>query len=482
MARFTQLAARGYESPVVTTWASLALKLSSHAIILPMALNKLGVAELNLWLLFYSFAAIGMLLDFGFSATFIRFVAYSQDSKTSVGCEANAPSAHNFESYNLATIIGAMVFVYRRLALICGLSLAVFGSFAIAKPIGEVPDAAVAWSAWAVTIVGTTLTLNNSMYGAFLQGSKNIALYRRWESVTGLFAILAALICLSLSSSLLYLVVALQVAPVVGMVVYRWLANRFEFNRLYEEGKVTSRHEPVIVYIWSAAWRSGLGVAATIGAVNGGNVLLAQFLPASILAPYLLAQRIIAATVAFASPQFHTAIPRFVRLFKQGDAAGLIGDAGRRFIRTNWSLAIALVTIAFIGSFLLQVIGSEVNFISIDIWMILTVGAILERSGAMHIQLYSLTNKILWHIANGVTGLIILMFLYPALVYAGLYGVSVVVAFAYAVFYVPFCMVHSYRQYSLTFSDFDFKGLFGPLIFVLVFGSIAQHWAPGVSA
>ncbi len=52
-----------------------------------------------------------------------------------------------------------------------------------------------AWLAWVATIVGTVLTLNNSMYGAFLQGSREIALYRRWESVTGLCGIVAAIVC-----------------------------------------------------------------------------------------------------------------------------------------------------------------------------------------------------------------------------------------------------------------------------------------------
>ena len=34
---------------------------------------------------------------------------------------------------------------------------------------------------------------------------------------------------------------------------------------------------------------------------------------------------------------------------------------------------------------------------------------IAERVGALHIQLYSMTNHIVWHIANGVTGILLIV-------------------------------------------------------------------------
>lgn len=429
-----------------------------------MALAVLTVQELSLWLLLYSFASVGLLIDFGFTPTFVRFVAYARgEHKENHAGEQQSPSKW-LRDFGIDEIVCAMKFIYLRLCIGCMLVLGVLGTPAISAPVAQVAGSTDAWLAWAVTIVGVAVTLYNSMYNAYLQGVNQIALYRRWEAASGLISVIAALVCLSLSSSLLFLVIALQVAPIVNIVVNRRLVRRFGFfEHAQRQGDIDLK-SPVVLYAWEAAWRSGVGVAATIGAVNMGNILLAQIATATVLAPYLLAQRLVAASVAFAGPIFNTGIPTMVARYKKRLLDLLVRDAGKRLVLTNWAIALCLILIGECASPVLLFLGSETEFVSANVWYVLAIAAVFERTGAMHIQLYSLTNHIVWHVANGITGLVFAVSIYPTFDLFGLVGVACALAVAYGGFYMPYCMWHSYSEYHLKVKQFDLVGSLAPLL------------------
>jgi len=92
----------------------------------------------------------------------------------------------------------------------------------------------------------------------------------------------------------------------------------------------------------------------------------------------------------------------------------------------------------------------------------------LERVGAMHIQLYSLTNHVLWHIANGVTGTavcVVTVMLVPTL---GLMAFPLAMALAYLGFYCPFALFHSRRAFVPKLWRFERGVSAGPLALLLV--------------
>ena len=112
-------------------------------------------------------------------------------------------------------------------------------------------------------------------------------------------------------------------------------------------------------------------------------------------------------------------------------------------------------------------IGSNVDFIDPLLWSLLGLGIFFERYGAMHIQLYSVTNKIIWHIANGVSGIIFLavsLFLYKPL---GILAFPIGYISGYVGFYAWYSAKHSYREFNLRFWDFESKSTLIPLIAML---------------
>src|SRR3546814_20193400 len=67
---------RAWRSATVMTWLALTAKLGGVAVVLPLALANLSDAEISVWLLFSAIASLHIILDFGFSPTFSREIAY----------------------------------------------------------------------------------------------------------------------------------------------------------------------------------------------------------------------------------------------------------------------------------------------------------------------------------------------------------------------------------------------------------------------
>ena len=59
-----------------------------------------------------------------------------------------------------------------------------------------------------------------------------------------------------------------------------------------------------------------------------------------------------------------------------------------------------------IADILLKLIDSNIMFVSPLLWIIMGCVFFAERYGAMHLQLYSITNHIIWHFVNSISGLI----------------------------------------------------------------------------
>ena len=108
------------------------------------------------------------------------------------------------------------------------------------------------------------------------------------------------------------------------------------------------------------------------------------------------------------------------------------------------------------------------------LWLLVGLAGYLERMGGMHLQLYSSTNHILMHWANGATALAFTLLasgLFPLL---GANAFPLAQAAALLVVFLPIGMMNSYRAFALPFPSFELKTSVLPLIVLLVV--IAGAW------
>jgi hypothetical protein len=103
----------------------------------------------------------------------------------------------------------------------------------------------------------------------------------------------------------------------------------------------------------------------------------------------------------------------------------------------------------------------------------------MERVGAMHIQLYSLTNHIVWHIANGVTGILLIATALVLYRWQGALGLPTAMLLINMVFYSPYAISYSSRAFGFDIPAFLKGTALAPLAVLGVMSALAIHWFHG---
>lgn len=437
------------ESATVMTWASILARAASLFVVLPLILSRFETSEIAYWYLLMSLIGLQQVADFGFSPTYARAFAYAIGGGQDRVAEVLTASEPNAEELRLGAVWGAMHDTFVRVSLVATVVFALVGALSIAKPVDALTTPAVGWVGFAVVVGVFAVTVRLGGYSAYLQGIDEIAKLRRWETLAALGASLSAAGTVALGGGLLSLVLMNQCWMLLSAIRIRSLAlnardgvARRIAGAIFSSGPGTS--------VSAAAWRSGVGIAMSRGVQVISGAIVAQVVPPGPLAAYLLAQRLLQVIVDAANAPFYTKLPRLATSFAQGDIAS-IREVARRGMRLSlWVLVLACGAVGITAEWLLDAIGSNAPWVGGTVWAVMLLGAFVERFGAMHLQLYSTTNHIVWHTLNGLTGVLLLAIGAALLPAYGLLAFPVATLLAYPLFY-------SWYSARLASRAFDFQ-------------------------
>ena len=458
-----------WDSPTMMTWGSFFSRSLSLIIVLPLILTRLSTEEIALWYLFMTIISFQMLVDVGFSPTFSRVIAYAMGGANID--DLKSPKGQNNGQANWETlelICSEMRGIYFRLGLLWPVLLVVFGTLALIKPVSHVQNTFSAWSAWGVILIVSTVTLRGNIYSAYLQGTNYIALLRRWEAITSLGAIVTSFLVLILGGKLLGLVVAHQGWQLLNILRNRWLSRVVEDGHFKNFSK-RKQNKKVFDAVWPSAWRSGVGHFMTYGLIQASGILYAQVGTVASIASYLLALRLIQTVSQFSQAPFYSKLPVFARLFAENKRSAVVALAKRGMRLSYWCYVAGFIGLGIAGEPLLKFIGSNADFPDSLLWSLLGLAFFVERYGAMHLQLYSITNHIIWHIANGVSGIIYIFVSLIIFQFIGVYAFPVGIIAGYLGFYSWYSAIHSYRAFKLNFIVFEKGTMFVPLCVIIIY-------------
>jgi hypothetical protein len=331
------------------------------------------------------------------------------------------------------------------------------------------------WWAWGVVLITSCWMLFGNYFSASLLGLNEVAKVQRWQMFTALLATVLASITLIKGGGLFSLVTVYQVTLALNVVVNIWL-KRILGNQSRHELVTPDDVQAVWEVAWPVAWRSGVGVLMSAGLIQFSGIVYAQLGETRLVASYLLGLQLVRSISAFSQAPFYSKLPVLSSLYAMHDKDEII-----RLAKRGMRLAYGVFTVFFIvlgvcSESLLALIGSNVVFPGMVMWTLLSLGFFIERYGAMHIQLYSVTNHIIWHIANGVTGLVMVavcMLLYPLV---GVYAFPWALLVGNAGFYAVYSARHSYREFGLKFFSFE-KSVMLPWLAAMVVGVFIIYYA-----
>jgi O-antigen/teichoic acid export membrane protein len=464
-----ELFSRVWNSPTIMTWGSFLTRSLSLVVVLPLLLTRLQPAEITLWYLFMAIIGLQSVADVGFTPTFSRIISYVMggagihDLKSPSGSEQKTLDTHT-----LNHVYSTMRTVYFRLGFIWTLLLATAGTLALKKPIAAVHDTDTAWLAWGVIVVVSCISFQGQQYSSYLQGTNNIALIRRWETLTTLGGIVTSFVVLMNGGGLLALVVANQGWQFINIILSRFLALSAENGMIRSFVKVPFNKE-VFNAVWPSAWRSGVGVFMSYGLIQASGIIYAQIGDTASVASYLLGLRFIQIVSQFSQAPFYSKIPMLARLYAENRREELLQVAKRGMALSYRVYAACFIGLGLIGTPLFRHIESNAPFPDQILWSLLGIGFFIERYGAMHIQLYSTTNRIIWHIANGVMGLSFIIISLALLNIIGVYAFPTAILTSYLGFYGWFAALHSYRAFKMKFLSFEIGTSVMPFAAIVIY-------------
>lgn len=453
-------------SATLMTWGNLAVKTASFALIMPLALSRLPQQDTTLYLLLLNLLGLLMIVDMGFGPTFSRLFTFAgsgvpieqlgpnmNPNRSSTQAESKADVAA------IAALVQASGRIYVWLSIAGVLLIGLFGTSAVIKLAENSANPTNSYLAWGILLAMLPCSVQLNKYGAMAQGLGHVAQWQRQQMWFSLTTAALSVFILLLAPSVLLLVFAIMGTAMLNLLFSRSVVNQFIRERCGSETLPTISNSKeftkIWVILWPAAWRSGLGILLSAGIVQGSGVVVTHLTEPIVAGSYLLALHLMRGINMFAQSPFYSRLPELGKLYAQGQKTALLLLAQGAMRKAYIVFLLGWIGFGLSGDFLLQAIGSKMVFPSPLLWLLLGLGTLAERYGAMHMQLYSLSHKIIWHRANGVTGLMILGLAFILVPIYGVNGMVLAILLANVSFYCWYSAIHSYRLYDISVWSFE---------------------------
>ena len=457
------------------TWFSFTSRSLGIIAILPLLLTKLDTAEIALWYLFATIITMQQLADLGFSQTFARTISYAFGGAeiSELGDQRNVSEnivrSPNWET--LGKVWGTMRFIYFRISFLAFGLLSILGTLSLIHSISLTTNLYSSWLSWLIIVLTSIYILKGNMYSAYLQGLNKIAVLRRWEGIFNIVGLGFSYIVLYFNGGLLWLVFINQTFKLGNVQFNKYLSKRIENKVLFKFYKRPYNAE-VFKIIWPSTWRSGLGLISAQGPIQFSGLIFAQMGSSAAVASFLFSLRILRMLSNFSQAPFYSKIPKLTILRMQGKEEEQIITAKKGMRLSYLVYVMGWSIIAIVTEPTLKFMHSNIAFVSAGLWVMLGLGMFLERYGAMHIQLYSTTNHIVWHIANGITGALFISFVFIFIGKFNVYSFPMAMILSYLLFYCWYSAKKSYGMAKTNFWNFEKDTSVIPFVIFIIFSAI----------
>ncbi len=455
-----------YHSPTFNTWASIASRSLNIIVLIPFILKEFNPAEISLWYLFATIAGFNFIFELGFGPSFIRAISYGLGGASSMN---NNKGNGKPNLLFIGNIWQNIKLVYAILTILILLILVIFGQYIIAKPISLMTYPKDGWTSWIIMIVGISFSFWGNIFAIFLQGSNKITLFRRYETIFSLCSIISCAIGIQLGINFVGLILLSQSWNVISVIRNYLICKKDDLYNKIKSKFTIYVDKSLITDLWSTSWRSAIGIIMSYGIINSSALYFAQSDDAKQVSSYLFCYRILQIIINFSMAPFYTKVPELSRLYITNDREKLLKSAKKGMIVSHFTFVISTILVGITAPYALEVIGSSIQFIEAKLWALLIFAFFIERFGAMHMQLYSISNNIIWHITNSITGIILLILLIFTIPSFNFYAFPISMIVAYLSFYSWYAAKKSYKLLNLKFMKFEKKITFVPLLVLLLY-------------
>jgi hypothetical protein len=345
--------------------------------------------------------------------------------------------------------------IYVYLSLIIFVLLATIGTFFLYQPIYNSEDPGHNFIAWGVLLIVSIYYIRGNNYSSLLLGTNKIAGLKVIEILTSVLTFISSIIILLLKYPIALLLVNFQFWYFIRILSNKWLC-KILYGYLWTL-RYKSFYPVLFKSILSKSWKSGIGVLFSSGVLQFSGIIYANIGDEKSVSDYLFSLRIFTLLSQFSQAPFYSKLPLMQAFYSQGLQIKFIKISQERIFYSIWLFFTGAIIFQYLGEPILVAIGSNIEFPPKLYVAIFVLAFAVERIGAMHIQMFTVTNKIIWHISNVVSGIIFVLFSVLLYNWLGPYSLPVGFLISNSVFFAPYNIFHSVQEFGLNFIKFEMK-------------------------
>ena len=411
-------------------WATLAtlFRIGSGVLLFPLVLNMLPSETIGVWTIFTSVTMIIGIMDFGFSPSFARNIAYIFSGVRSLkrdGHECVDATDAQIDYNLLKRTIRAMQYFYSRMALILFAFLSIVGTFYIYTLMQNYAgDVREIYFAWAIVCVVNSYNLYTLYYDALLNGR---GLIKRKNQIVliGNVAYLSLAVLLLLCG---FGLIAIVSAQLVSVLIIRTLSYKSFYSN-----EITSNLAAVEEVDYKDILRAIMPNALKLGLASLGGFLTFRlstfvgplFISLSDMASFGITLQLLAVVSSLALLYTNVYLPKVFQWRVERNVA---------LIRKTFYISTLLVFVIFLcggiaidllGNWALNLFGSQTQLLSGALFVFLVIHYYLETNMVNSTEYLLAKNEVPFYKRYLVSGCITVFLLFLLVGYFdwGLWGV-----------------------------------------------------------
>jgi hypothetical protein len=384
-------------SVVMWSWGFNALRLASGLILLPLVLNKLPTAELGMYYVLLSLAALVPLVDFGFGPTIGRFVSYAMGGAEEIQAQGVAkPGVSGHPNYRLLwELLFTTQALYRFLVLALFVVLGLWGTYVVELRIHETASPLVTRIAWGVTLVASLMDIYSNWWITYLRSMNEVMTSVR-VAILGIAARLVIAAALLIAGAGL---LSLPIGTFISTFLQRSLARRRCRQILMQHPapeRADVRH--YLRILWPNTWRLGVQFISGYLTVNANTAICLHVLGLGANARYGLSAQLLTILSGMAGVWIYVKWPIIGQYRARHDYQGV-----QRIMRPRvWLQSLTFLLVAggllLCGPFLLRHLGAGKQLLPLGWLALMTLNAFFEMQFNIWGTLLSTENRLpyLW--------------------------------------------------------------------------------------
>lgn len=375
---------------------SIAMRIVSAILVLPLMLRTIAPNELGLWYVFLSLGMLGGMVDFGFSHSITRAVAYSWAGARKIlplglhedeGLSQDLPPNWELLEKLIAT---ARVF-YWATALISGFLLLTAGSWWIWLKTDSLEHATSLRFAWVVWCVGGMLNGLGNVWPPLLSGINAVRESERISAigliVNSALTVLGLLFGLGIWALVLSNVAMGLTGRVLGKRVFCQLTGD---SLIRTPGRIDWE---IIRVLWPMSWRGGSVSIGVYLILQANTLICSQVLGLKATARYGLSMQLISLLKDTCSIWVRTKQPLMIQLRARGMRDEVASLFAARVRLSMICYIIGSVIILLYGDQLLNVIHAKTLLLPGALLLLLLFSYLLDLHNSLYAGLVLTENK-----------------------------------------------------------------------------------------